>query len=119
MRNKYFKEQSSEIRRGDRMSAIPRIRARTGQGEDNKWYFEISMWNFEGTQMIGEPIGTFYMWEWAGYNNSGVSQFYVRDAVTGERTGDLTTSPQESDRTNVGSAQPKLTYGWNNTLKYK
>ncbi len=69
--------------------------------------------------MEGEPIGTFYMWEWAGYNNSGVSQFYVRDAVTGERTGDLTTSPQESDRTNVGSAQPKLTYGWNNTLKYK
>ncbi len=69
--------------------------------------------------MEGEPIGTFYMWEWAGYNNAGVSQFYVRDPDTGERTGDLTTSPQESDRTNVGNAQPKLTYGWNNTLNYK
>lgn len=69
--------------------------------------------------MEGEPIGTFYMWEWAGYNNAGVSQFYVHDPVTGERTGDFTTSPQESDRTKVGSAQPKLTYGWNNTLNYK
>lgn len=69
--------------------------------------------------MEGEAIGTFYMWEWAGYNNDGVSQFYVHDPVTGERTGALTTSPQETDRTKVGSAQPKLTYGWNNTLKFK
>lgn len=69
--------------------------------------------------MEGEAIGTFYMWEWAGYNDSGVSQFYVRDPETGERTGELTTSPQETDRTKVGSAQPKLTYGWNNTLSYK
>lgn len=69
--------------------------------------------------MEGESIGTFYMWEWAGYNDSGVSQFYVRDPETGERTGELTTSPQETDRTKVGCAQPKLTYGWNNTLTYK
>ncbi|WP_211316194.1 TonB-dependent receptor [Mangrovibacterium marinum] len=69
--------------------------------------------------MEGEAIGTFYMWEWAGYSDNGVSQFYVHDAETGERTGELTTSPQETDRTKVGSAQPKLTYGWNNTLSYK
>ncbi|MFT3738311.1 MAG: TonB-dependent receptor [Breznakibacter sp.] len=69
--------------------------------------------------MEGEAIGTFYMWEWAGYNDSGVSQFYVHDPVTGKRTGEFTTSPQETDRTKVGSAQPKLTYGWNNTLTYK
>ncbi len=69
--------------------------------------------------MEGEAIGTFYMWEWAGYNENGVSQFYVHDPETGERTGELTTSPQESDRTKVGSAQPKLVYGWNNTLKFK
>lgn len=43
---------------------IPRIRGRVGQAEeDNKWYFEMSMWNFEGTQMIGEPLGTFGPWE--------------------------------------------------------
>ncbi len=69
--------------------------------------------------MEGESIGTFYMWEWAGYNDAGVSQFYVHDEETGERTGELTTSPQEADRTKVGSAQPKLTYGWNNSLTYK
>ena len=69
--------------------------------------------------MEGEAIGTFYMWEWAGYNDSGVSQFYVHDAETGERTGEFTTSPQETDRTKVGCAQPKFTYGWNNTFTYK
>lgn len=69
--------------------------------------------------MEGEAIGTFYMWEWAGYNANGVSQFYVHDPDSGERTGELTTSPQETDRTKVGCAQPKLTYGWNNTLNYK
>ena len=67
----------------------------------------------------GEPIGTFYMYEWAGYNEDGVSTFYVRDAETGERTGETTTTPGEKDRTIVGNAQPKLTMGWNNTFNYK
>ena len=67
----------------------------------------------------GEPIGTFYMWEWAGYNEGGASQFYVRDEKTGERTGETTSSPAEKDRTIVGNAQPKLTMGWNNNLTYK
>lgn len=67
----------------------------------------------------GEPIGTFYMWEWAGYTEGGVSQFYVRDEKTGERTGETTTTPTAKDRTIVGNAQPWLTMGWNNTLTYK
>lgn len=67
----------------------------------------------------GEPIGTFYMWEWAGYNEGGASQFYVRDENTGERTGETTSTPGEKDRTIVGNAQPKLTMGWNNNLTYK
>lgn len=69
--------------------------------------------------MEGSPIGQFYTYEWAGYNEEGVSQFYVHDPETNQRTGETTTSPQESDRTKTGSAQPKLTYGWNNTLSYK
>ncbi len=69
--------------------------------------------------MEGCPIGQFYTYEWAGYDDNGVSQFYVHDPATGERTGETTTKPQESDRTKTGSAQPKLTYGWNNTLSYK
>ncbi|MDM8307135.1 SusC/RagA family TonB-linked outer membrane protein [Phocaeicola salanitronis] len=67
----------------------------------------------------GEPIGTFYMWEWAGYNDEGISVFYERDPETGERTGETTTTPGEEDRTIVGNAQPKLTMGWNNNFAYK
>ena len=67
----------------------------------------------------GEPIGTFYMWEWAGYDETGTSVFWVRDPETGERTGEKTTTPGEDDRTIVGNAQPKLTMGWNNTFNYK
>ena len=69
--------------------------------------------------MEGCPIGQFYTYEWAGYNDQGVSQFYVHDPATGKRTGEMTTKPQDTDRTKTGSAQPKLTYGWNNTLTYK
>lgn len=67
----------------------------------------------------GEPIGTFYMYEWAGYDDNGVSVFYVHDPETGERTGEVTNTPGEDDRTIVGNAQPWLTMGWNNTLNYK
>ena len=70
--------------------------------------------------MKGSPIGQFYTLEWAGYNEEGVSQFYVHDPETGERTGEVTTSTAgETNLTKTGSAQPKLTYGWNNTLTYK
>lgn len=69
--------------------------------------------------MEGCPIGQFYTYEWAGYDDKGVSQFYVHDPETGARTGAVTTQPKETDQTKTGTAQPKLTYGWNNTLSYK
>lgn len=69
--------------------------------------------------MEGCPIGQFYLYEWAGYDDNGQSVFYEHDAETGERTGTTTTKPVEKDQTKCGSAQPKLTYGWNNTLTYK
>ncbi len=69
--------------------------------------------------MEGEPIGTFYMWEFAGFNDQGNSTFYVHDKETGKRTGEVTTEPGDADRTIVGNAQPKLTMGWNNTLTYR
>ena len=70
-------------------------------------------------RMEGCPIGQFYTWEWAGYNNDGVSTFYVHDAKTGERTGETTVKPGFNDRAKAGSAQPKVTFGWNNNLNYK
>ncbi|HBI89517.1 SusC/RagA family TonB-linked outer membrane protein [Sphingobacterium multivorum] len=67
----------------------------------------------------GAPIGQFYTWEWAGYNDEGVSVFYTRDEKTGERTGETTTTPQKKDQAVTGSPQPKLTLGWNNSFSYK
>ena len=69
--------------------------------------------------MEGYPLGTYYSWEWAGYNSDGVSTFYVHDAETGERTGEVTTSPEDKDRAVTGYAQPFLTLGWDNTLTFK
>ena len=67
--------------------------------------------------MEGEPIGTFYMWEWAGYNEDGLSVFNEYDEE-GKLIG-TTANPGEKDRVKVGSAQPKLNLGWNNTVTYK
>ncbi len=69
--------------------------------------------------MEGEPIGTFYTYEFAGYDANGNSTYYVHDPVTNERTGATTTDPTATDKTVVGCAQPKLTFGWNNTLSWK
>lgn len=73
------------------------------------------------TQRIieGEPLGTFYTWEFAGYNENGVATYYKRDPETGERTGEVTDDPTYEDRTITGCAQPKLNFGWNNTFRWK
>ena len=73
------------------------------------------------TQRIieGEPLGTFYTYEFAGYDDNGKSTYYVRDEKTGERTGEVTNEPAFKDRTITGCAQPKLNLGWNNTFTYK
>ena len=71
------------------------------------------------TQRIveGKPIGSFYLWEWAGYNDNGISTFYRYDG-NGNRILDengnpeTTIEPGEADRIYMGNAQPKLTMGW-------
>ncbi len=67
----------------------------------------------------GSPIGQFYTWEWAGYDEDGISTFYVRDETTGERTGETTITPTFKDRAATGVGQPKFTLGWNNSLVYR
>ena len=69
--------------------------------------------------MEGEPLGTFYTYEFAGYDDEGKATYYERDAETGQRTGTTTKEPVYKDRTITGCAQPKLNLGWNNTLTYK
>lgn len=83
------------------------------------------------TQRIveGEPIGTFYLWEWGGYNDKGESVFFERDAETGdyiyeagpngEQVRKTTQNPAEKDRVKAGNAHPKLTMGWDNKLTWK
>lgn len=83
------------------------------------------------TQRIleGHPIGTFYLWEWAGYDENGNSTFYTYDKANEQTSGKrivdengnyvTTTSPEEKDRVICGNAQPKLTMGWNNNFTWK
>ena len=67
--------------------------------------------------MPGCPVGQFYLWEWAGYNEEGGSIFNDYDE-NGNLVG-TTDAPDDGDRRKAGSAQPKVTFGWNNTFNYR
>lgn len=66
------------------------------------------------TQVIkeGDPIGTFFLRQYAGRNDKGVTVFY-------KANGDTSKVVTVADFAESGSAQPKLMFGWNNTLTYK
>lgn len=92
----------------------------------DKAYLNLGGYSNANVQRImeGEPIGTFYTWRWAGYDESGASVFYEFNEdgtpVMGADGKQATTGdPQNKDKVKCGSAQPKLTYGWNNTFSYK
>ena len=68
--------------------------------------------NFAQIIEEGKPLGEFYLWKYAGKNKDGISQFYNKD-------GELTITPSGEDHFYAGSAQPKATGGWHNTLTYK
>jgi len=59
----------------------------------------------------GKEVGTFFGWRNLGLDEDG--KYIMDDGVDGEPG--LT----DDDRTYIGSAQPKLTYGINNTFTYK
>ena len=78
------------------------------------------------TQRIveGKPIGSFYLWDWAGYNDQGMSTFYRYDGngnkILDENGNPETTmQPGQDDRVYMGNAQPKLTMGWDNKFTWK
>ncbi|MDR1555724.1 MAG: TonB-dependent receptor [Tannerellaceae bacterium] len=58
----------------------------------------------------GYPVGQFYGWKCLGLDANGK---YVMEDVNGDG------QTSEEDRTYIGSAQPDLTFGWNNTFNYK
>jgi TonB-dependent starch-binding outer membrane protein SusC len=61
---------------------------------------------------IGKPIGQFFTNQYAGKDESGISQFVAAD-------GSLTNGPAIGvDYQYMGSPQPKLLMGWVNNLSY-
>ena len=58
----------------------------------------------------GYPIGQFYGWKCTGLDKDGNPQYV-------DLNGDGQIS--QEDRTYIGSAQPALTFGWNNSFNYK
>jgi TonB-linked SusC/RagA family outer membrane protein len=69
--------------------------------------------------IVGEPLGTFYGFKWAGINSQGQNTYYkISDGKpTGEPvTGDKITA---DDRIILGKSLPDVTLGWNNQLTWK
>ena len=69
--------------------------------------------NFSHRIQAGYPIGQFCLWEYAGENESGISQFVLED-------GTLSINPSSLDhKMTKETAQPKATGGWSNVITYK
>lgn len=79
----------------------------------------VSAYGYTQQIMEGQPLGTFFTYEFAGYDEDGISVYYKHDKATGERNGKTTKSPAFEDRAITGCAQPKLNVGWNNSFSYK
>jgi iron complex outermembrane receptor protein len=75
-----------------------------GQGQTGDW---------SQTVMEGQPLGTFSLWHYMGKNTDGVSTFQKADGTV------IASQPLTSDYKMAGNAQPKFTFGWNNTFIYK
>jgi TonB-linked SusC/RagA family outer membrane protein len=62
---------------------------------------------------VGQPLGQFYGFKYAGKDAAGKSLFYKADGTT-------TDAPTiKTDYYYLGSPQPSVLAGWSNTFKYK
>ena len=66
------------------------------------------------TQILEEGgiVGQWYGYKFLGFNEKG-------EWVYEDQYGGATARPTTADKQYLGSAQPLVTYGWNNTFKYK
>ena len=60
----------------------------------------------------GQPIGSFYLFEVAGYDANGNFTYYDKDGI-------VTSTPAETDRKFFGSSLPTYYYGMNLGFEYK
>ncbi|MQY79656.1 MAG: SusC/RagA family TonB-linked outer membrane protein [Bacteroidetes bacterium] len=68
-------------------------------------------WNTTHIVEEGKPLGTFYGWQCLGLDDGG--HYILNDMVDGK--SGLT----DEDRTYIGDANPKFTYGISNIITYK
>ncbi|MDR2859190.1 MAG: SusC/RagA family TonB-linked outer membrane protein, partial [Mediterranea sp.] len=72
------------------------------------------------THKIGKPYYSFYVIEFAGINpETGVPQFYVNGEDDDSKNKKITEDYAEANYVVYKSAEPTLTGGWSNQLKYK
>ena len=60
----------------------------------------------------GKPIGSFYLYDWVGFNRTGANYFRSAD-------GSLSTEPMPEDKIITGQVNPKWSFGWNNMFVWK
>ena len=60
----------------------------------------------------GGPVGTFYLYEWAGLDANGANLYKTKD-------GGTTTAPSSDDKVVKGNANPDWTFGWNNMISWR
>ncbi|MDR1675475.1 MAG: TonB-dependent receptor [Tannerella sp.] len=81
----------------------------------NDFILEANQTDWGGAMQImkpGYPLGSFYLYQWKGFDEAGANLFQKSD-------GSLTTSPTGDDQVIMGQANPKWSFGWNNTVNWK
>ncbi len=61
---------------------------------------------------VGKPVGSFYLQDWAGFNDEGANLYRTAD-------GGTTTENNTENRIVTGNSIPNWIFGWNNTITYR
>ena len=77
-------------------------------------YYETRS-NIGGTYQIhmpGKPIGTFYLYDWTGFDDQGRNLYRTA-------SGGTSAAPTSEDSFVMGQGNPNWLLGWNNTVNWK
>ena len=71
--------------------------------------------------IAGQPIGVFYLPEYAGVNQANGDALYYKNTINGDGTIDRSTTNNINDAQRIfaGNPNPKYTFGLNNTISFK